>query len=197
MKPVILSANVPRDNWCSKCVGRDFFLTLWLSSINTVCYKQYYNVLCYQISKYSVIFLVTMFVNSITENIENLLILIEFEKAFDVISREFISNILRWFNFCERIVEVVKSLQKGAFSEILQNGHLSDFISLQRGCRQGDPIPQYIFVLAYSCWGGIQRAQRLGWATAGVGSRGYPSLLMIAAYVLNTVIEIWGYVWKF
>ena len=75
---------------------------------------------------------------SITDNSEIFLILIDFEKAFDVISWEFISKIVHLFNLIKKIVEVVKSLQKNA----------SDLINLQRGSKQGDLISPYIFVLA-------------------------------------------------
>ena len=79
---------------------------------------------------------------------KRLIILIDFEKAFDSISWEFILNSLKIFNFGESIVSWVKSLQINSNSKILQNGYLSEEISLGRGCRQGDPISPYLFVLA-------------------------------------------------
>ena len=38
-------------------------------------------------------------------------------------------------------------------SKILQNGHFSDTLHLERGCRQGDPISPYLFVLAVKLMG--------------------------------------------
>ena len=81
-------------------------------------------------------------------NIDGLIILINFEKAFDSISWSFISKTLQIFNFGEDTIKWVKSLQKGSNSTILQNGNLSDKLSLGRGCRQGDSVSPYLFVLA-------------------------------------------------
>ena len=83
-----------------------------------------------------------------SKKMKGLIILIDFEKAFDSISWEFILNSLKIFNFGENIISWVKSLQINSNSKILQNGYLSDEIALGRGCRQGDPISPYLFVLA-------------------------------------------------
>ena len=87
------------------------------------------------------------------ENTDGLLILVDFEKAFDSISWDFISKVLNLFNFSEKTIQAIKSLQKNSFPKIVQNGHSSDLIRLGRGCRRGDPISPYIFVLAVELLG--------------------------------------------
>ena len=82
------------------------------------------------------------------QNINGLIILIDFEKAFDSISWDFILNSLKKINFGEGTIKWVRSLQLNSTSKLLQNGFLSDIINLGRGCRQGDPISPYLFVLA-------------------------------------------------
>ena len=70
------------------------------------------------------------------------------KKAFDSISWDFILKSLEKFNFGETTITWVRSLQIGSNSKILQNGYLSEEITLGRGCRQGDPISPYLFILA-------------------------------------------------
>ena len=73
--------------------------------------------------------------------LSGLLILVDFEKAFDSISWDYITKILKLFNFSDQTIQVIQSLQKNSISKILQNGHCSDIINLERGCRQGTPFP--------------------------------------------------------
>ena len=42
---------------------------------------------------------------------------------------------------------MIQLFQKNSTSKVEQSGHLSDSIVLARGCRQGDPLSPYVFVL--------------------------------------------------
>ena len=78
---------------------------------------------------------------------DGLILLVDFEKAFDSLSWEFIHKILTEFNFGPNFIKWISMFQKNSKSRIILNGHLSSPFQLHRGCRQGDPISPYIFIL--------------------------------------------------
>ena len=91
------------------------------------------------------------------QNIPGLLVSVDFQQAFDTVSWKFIDKTLDYFNFGPSIKKWIKLFQTGAQSCILQNGHLSESFTLQRGCRQGDPISPYIFILCVEILGKMIR----------------------------------------
>ena len=91
---------------------------------------------------------------------EGILIILDFSKAFDTIEWPFIEYCLKLFNFGEKFINYVKLCQKNSKSRVEQNGHLSPFITLARGCRQGDPVSPYIFVLCAEILSHVLRESR-------------------------------------
>ena len=94
------------------------------------------------------------------QNIPGLLVSVDLQQAFDTVSWKFIDKTLDYFNFGPSIKKWIKLFQTGAQSCILQNGFLSDYFTLQRGCRQGDPISPYIFILCVEILGKMIRNDR-------------------------------------
>ena len=80
-------------------------------------------------------------------NIPGLLLIVDFEKAFDSISWKLIMNVLDFFNFGDSIKKWINVFYNDISSVVVQNGFLSDTFSVERGCRQGDPLSPYIFLL--------------------------------------------------
>ena len=81
------------------------------------------------------------------KNIPGLLLLIDFEKAFDTVSWKFIEHVLKNFNFGKDIQKWVHLFQNNIFSVVNQGGNISENVNIHRGCRQGDQISLYIFIL--------------------------------------------------
>ena len=82
-----------------------------------------------------------------SEQKPGILMVLDFSKAFDTIEWEFISSALKIFCFGDTFINTIKLCQFNSTSRVEQNGYLSTPIFLERGCRQGDPLSPYIFVV--------------------------------------------------
>ena len=80
-------------------------------------------------------------------NTSGLLLLIDFEKAYDSISFSFINKCMRFFNFCDDMIKWVEILLFNFRAVINHCGNISKSFNIGRGCRQGDPIAAYLFIL--------------------------------------------------
>ena len=93
-------------------------------------------------------------------NKKGLLLILDFSKAFDTIEWQFITDVLHLFNFGEIFTQMIHLCQFNSTSRIEQNGYLSNPIVLERGCRQGDPLSPFVFVLCAEILSHIIREKR-------------------------------------
>ena len=81
------------------------------------------------------------------------MLMINFEKAFDSVNFDFIVTTLDIFNFGERFKKWIRILlgmiDDANFQAVtIVNGNISKRLNVARGCRQGDYILGYLFILA-------------------------------------------------
>ena len=82
-----------------------------------------------------------------SKNIPGILINIDFEKAFDSVDWDFLKEVLKKFNFGNSLIKWIDVFYTDVSSCVINNGLTSEYFSLGRGVRQGDPLSPYIFIL--------------------------------------------------
>jgi hypothetical protein len=81
------------------------------------------------------------------ENLPGLMLMIDFEKAFDSVSWSFLHKALNFFNFGPSIQKWIKVLYNGISSCVSINGQYSSWFPISRGVRQGDPLSPYLYLI--------------------------------------------------
>ena len=80
--------------------------------------------------------------------ITGILLVIDFEKAFDTLRWSFIQKALEAFNFGDRFRSFVKTMYTDIATAVINNGYTSDWFKPERGVRQGCPLSPYLFLLS-------------------------------------------------
>ncbi|CAI7830476.1 unnamed protein product [Closterium sp. NIES-53] len=104
------------------------------------------------------------------------LLLVDFKKVFDSVSRGFLFMVLERMGFPSRFFNWVQSLHKDTRTSLLVNGRMGEAADVVTGVRQGCPLAHYLFLCAVEplaqeaanqklgLTGGDQRLAYLGYA---------------------------------
>ena len=76
-----------------------------------------------------------------------LLLCIDFEKAYDSISFKYIKKCLNFYDFGPDLIKWVEMLLYDFTAVTNHCGNISKYFQINRGCRQGDPIASYLFII--------------------------------------------------
>nr|GEY67829.1 RNA-directed DNA polymerase, eukaryota, reverse transcriptase zinc-binding domain protein [Tanacetum cinerariifolium] len=73
---------------------------------------------------------------------------VDFEKAFDTISWDFLFQVLNFMGFNETWIRWISGCLHSAAASILINGSPTCEFNIHRGLRQGDPLSAFLFIIA-------------------------------------------------
>jgi len=86
---------------------------------------------------------------------------LDFEKAYDSVSWEFLFYMMRRLGFCEKWIQWIKACLESATVSVLVNGSPTKEFKPSRGLRQGDPMVPFLFlIVAQGLVGLVKEATR-------------------------------------
>lgn len=80
-------------------------------------------------------------------NIRLVVLNLDFEKAFDRVSHQYLFEVLRKVGLPDRFIAWVGLLYRGITSKFVVNGHLTKAVQINCGVRQGCPLSALLYVL--------------------------------------------------
>ena len=81
------------------------------------------------------------------QDIPGMIFFSDFEKAFDSIDHDFLTNCLKHFHFGNDFIKWIKLFYSNAKSCVTNNGFQSEFFPIKHGVRQGCPLSPYLFII--------------------------------------------------
>ena len=82
------------------------------------------------------------------KNKPGLLLFADYEKAFDSLDHDFVVQCLVKYNFGPELIQWIKLFYNDINTIIINNGHFSEPIAIQRGVKQGCPLSTTLFILS-------------------------------------------------
>ena len=82
------------------------------------------------------------------EQLEGYLMAIDFDKAFDSLTHNFLITALNNYGFGNDFIEWIKILLKDKKACVINGCHTTKYFRIESGARQGDPISAYLFIVA-------------------------------------------------
>nr|GEU44526.1 protein MOR1 isoform X1 [Tanacetum cinerariifolium] len=118
---------------------------------------------------------------------------IDFEKAFDTISWDFLFQVMHFMGFNATWIKWISGCLHSASASILINGSTTCEFNILRGLRQGDPLSPFLFIIAME---GLHVAMKDAMA-AGSSSlkQQFPRLFRLALNKDVSVRDCWNNGW--
>ena len=117
-------------------------------------------------------------------NIRLVVLNLDFEKAFDRVSHQYLFQVLQKMGFPERYIESVGLLYRDINSKFLVNGQLTKAVDLHCGVRQGCPLSALLYV---ACKEPLAQVLRRDQWIKGVGIPGSGGLMSKCVLYMDDV----------
>ncbi|CAI5458371.1 unnamed protein product [Closterium sp. Yama58-4] len=116
-----------------------------------------------------------------------LLLLVDFQKAYDSVSRNYLFTTLDDMGFPRKFTGWVKGLHDGAATRVLLNGWMGERVEMDKGVRQGCPLAPYLFLCTAE-----PLCQEIERRRLGVRKRGVKGELAYIGYADDTTLVLKG-----